>query len=72
MLAKVDRDVRVEPPLHTANLLSGLAMTLTLIDLGALASISFNSLSPIPSNKVVPPERMMFWYRSLLTSTSHS
>jgi len=61
MLAKVDRDVKVEPPLHTANLLSGLAITFTVIDLGALYSISFKSLSPIPSNMVVPPERIMFW-----------
>jgi len=60
MLAKVDREVRVEPPLQTANLLSGLAMTLTVIDLGALDSISLRSLSPIPSYRVVPPERMMF------------
>ena len=60
MLAKVERDVNVEPPLHTANLLSGLAITFTLIDLGALFSISLRSLSPMPSKRVVPPERMMF------------
>jgi hypothetical protein len=60
MLANVDRDVNVDPPLHTANLLSGLAITFTLIDLGALYSISLRSLSPMPSNIVVPPERMMF------------
>ena len=41
MLANVDNEVRVDPPLHTANLLSGLAITLTLMDLGALDSISF-------------------------------
>jgi len=60
MLAKVERDVSVEPPLHTAYLLSGLAITFTLIDLGALFSISLRSLSPIPSNMVVPPERIIF------------
>lgn len=60
MLLKVVREVKVDPPLHTANLLSGLAITLTLIDLGALYSISFNNLSPIPSNRVVPPERIIF------------
>jgi len=60
MLANVDNDVKVDPPLQTANLLSGLAITFTVIDLGALYSISFKSLSPIPSNIVVPPERMMF------------
>jgi hypothetical protein len=60
MLANVESDVKVEPPLQTANLLSGLAITLTLILLGALYSISLRSLSPIPSNMVVPPERMMF------------
>jgi len=29
MLAKVDRDVRVDPPLQTAYFLSGLAITFT-------------------------------------------
>lgn len=60
MEAKVEREVRVDPPFHTANFLSGEAMTFTWMDLGAFASISFKSLSPIPSNMVVPPERMMF------------
>ena len=61
MLANVDRDVSVEPPLQTAYLLSGLAITLTVMDFGALFSISFRSLSPIPSYMVVPPDKMMFW-----------
>jgi len=72
MLANVDRDVRVDPPLHTAYFLSGLAITLTYIDFGACASISFNSLSPIPSNIVVPPDKIILAYKSLLTSKSHS
>jgi hypothetical protein len=32
MLAKVEREVSMEPPLQTANFLWGLAMTFTLID----------------------------------------
>ena len=58
-LEKLDREDIVEPPLQTSNLLYGVAITLTLSDLWALASISNLSLSPIPSNMVLPPERIM-------------
>jgi hypothetical protein len=60
MLANVDKLVNVDPPLHTAYLLSGEAMTFTYTDLGALSIISLSNLSPIPSNMVVPPERIIF------------
>ena len=61
MLENVERDETAEPPLQTANLLSELEITSTLMDLVALASISLRSLSPMPSKRVLPPERMMFW-----------
>jgi hypothetical protein len=50
ILEKVEREVKVEPPLHAAYFLSGLAITLTVGFgyFGALASISIRILSAIP------------------------
>lgn len=54
---KVEREARIDPPIHTEYFLSGGATILTLIDAGANAVISLDIRSLIPGNMVVPPER---------------
>merc|ERR1719408_859256 len=71
MLWKVERDERIEPPIHTDYLRSGGATTLIFIELGARLVTSLDRRSAIPSYIVVPPESTMFAYRSLRTSMSH-
>jgi len=56
ILWNVDRDARIDPPIHTEYLRSGGATIFTLIDAGASAVISFDIRSLIPGNIVVPPE----------------
>ncbi|KAK2181635.1 hypothetical protein NP493_386g01017 [Ridgeia piscesae] len=68
---KVDREARMEPPIHTEYLRSGGAMILIFIVLGARAVISFCMRSAIPGYMVVPPDRTVLAYRSFLMSTSH-
>merc|ERR1712033_32241 len=68
---KVDREARMEPPIHTEYFLSGGAMILILMVLGARAVISFCILSAIPGYMVVPPDITVLAYRSLRMSTSH-
>ena len=48
MFWKVERDPRIEPPIHTEYFLSGGAMTLVFMELGAKLSSSFFILSAIP------------------------
>ena len=48
---KVDNDARMEPPIHTEYFLSGGAMILIFMVLGARAVISFCILSAIPAMK---------------------
>ena len=67
----VDREARIEPPSHTLNLRSGEARILILLVDGASWWISCHIRSPMPSNNVEPPDRMMFWNRSLRISLSH-
>merc|ERR1712083_948326 len=67
----VDRDERMEPPIHTEYLRSGGATTLIFIVEGARAVSSFVILSPMPANIVVPPDKTTFAYRSFRISTSH-
>ncbi len=57
---KVDNEARMEPPNHTENFLSGLARIFTLFVDGANVWISYHILSPMPSNKVEPPLKIMF------------
>ncbi len=45
---KVDREAKMEPPIHTEYFLSGGAMILIFMVLGARAVISFCILSAIP------------------------
>jgi len=53
---KVDKEAKIEPPIHTEYFLSGGAMILILIVDGAKAVISFCILSAIPGYMVVPPD----------------
>merc|ERR1712180_483256 len=68
---KVEREDKIDPPIHTEYLRSGGAMILIFIVGGARAVISFCIRSAIPGNIVVPPERTVLAYRSLRISTSH-
>jgi len=68
---KVDKEAKIEPPIQTEYFLSGGAMILIFIVLGARAVISFCILSAIPGYMVVPPERTVLAYKSLRISTSH-
>jgi len=67
---KVESDARIEPPIHTEYFLSGGAIILIFIVVGAKAVISFCILSAIPGNIVVPPDSTVLAYRSLRISTS--
>ena len=68
---KVDREARMEPPIHTEYFLSGGATTLIFIVDGARAVSSFVILSAMPGYMVVPPDMTMLAYKSLLISMSH-
>ena len=68
---KVDKEVRMEPPIHVEYLHSGGAMTLILIVGGTNAVISFTILSLTPGNIVFPPDNTMLAYICLRTSISH-
>merc|ERR1711874_293333 len=68
--AKVLSDDRMEPPIHTEYFRSGGAVIVTCIAFGTRALSSFSIRLSIPGYIVVPPERTMFSYKSLRTSTS--
>lgn len=68
---KVDREAKIDPPIHTEYFLSGGAMILIFIVDGAKAVISFCILSAMPGYMVVPPDNTVFAYKSLRISTSH-
>ena len=68
---KVEREARIEPPIHTEYFLSGGATTLIFIVEGASAVSSLVILSAMPGNIVVPPDMTMLAYRSLRMSMSH-
>lgn len=55
MVWKVERELRIEPPIQTRNFLSAGATTLIFMVEGAKAVISLLSLSGIPGYIVVPP-----------------
>jgi len=67
----VDKDDKIDPPIQTLYLRSGGATILTLIDAGANVVISFVKRTSMPGNIVVPPDKTVFVYKSLLISTSH-
>ena len=48
MFTNVESDAKIEPPIQTEYFLSGAAITLTFIDFGVSAVISFIILSAIP------------------------
>jgi len=68
---KVDREAKMDPPIHTEYLRSGGAMILIFMVEGARAVISFCMRSAMPGNMVVPPDSTVLAYRSLRMSTSH-
>lgn len=68
---KVDKDAKIDPPIHTEYLRSGGAMVFIFIVDGASDVISFCILSAMPGYMVVPPESTVLAYRSFLMSTSH-
>merc|ERR1719412_3564929 len=68
---KVEREARMEPPIQTEYFLSGGAIILIFIVLGARAVISFCIRSAMPGYMVVPPDKTVLAYRSFLISTSH-
>merc|ERR1712054_215052 len=67
----VDRELKMDPPIHTEYFLSGGATTLIFMVEGASAVNSLVMRSPMPANMVVPPDRTTFEYKSLRMSTSH-
>merc|ERR1711874_965837 len=67
----VDKEERIDPPIHTEYLRSGGATTLIFIVDGASAVNSFVMRSPMPANMVVPPDKTTLAYKSLRISTSH-
>merc|ERR1719239_760015 len=54
---KVEREARIDPPIQTEYFLSGGAITLIFMVLGARAVISFCILSAMPGYIVVPPDK---------------
>ena len=68
---KVDKEARIDPPIHTEYFLSGGATTLIFIVDGARAVSSLVILSAMPGNIVVPPDITMLAYKSLRISMSH-
>ena len=69
---KVEREARIDPPIHGEYFLSGGAMILIFLLHVAKATNSLFILSAIPGNIVLPPERTTFPYNSFLISGSHS
>lgn len=71
----VDKEDKIDPPIHTKNFLSGGAITFTLswMAWGTLGffKIYLWSRVSILVNIVVPPDITMFPYNSLRTSKSH-
>ena len=59
MVWKVLKELKMEPPIQTEYFLSGGAMTLIFIEEGAKATTSLLSLSAMPGNMVVPPDKTM-------------
>ena len=71
IVQKDESDDKIDPPIQTENFLSGGAKTLIFMVVGANLVTSLFNLSGNPVNIVLPPERTMLAYRSLLTSMSH-
>ena len=67
----VERDARIEPPIHVEYFRSGGATTLIFIVDGASAVSSLVMRSAMPGYMVEPPESTTFAYKSLRISTSH-
>lgn len=57
---KVERELRIEPPIQVENMRFGGATTLIVVLGGAKAVISWDIRSGKPGNRVFPPLKMMF------------
>merc|ERR1711971_51127 len=68
---KVEREAKMDPPIHTEYFLSGGAIILIFMVDGAKAVISFCMRSAMPGYMVVPPDKTVLAYKSFLISTSH-
>merc|ERR1719414_164267 len=64
------KDDQIEPPIHTEYFRSGGAVIVTCMAFGTKALSSFSIRVSIPGYMVVPPDKTMFSYKSLRTSTS--
>ena len=62
MVLKVEREARMEPPIHTEYLRSLGATILTFMAAGAKEEISLDIRSAMPSYMVVPPDSTMLAY----------
>merc|ERR1719452_46187 len=67
---KVEREARMEPPIHTEYFRSGGEIILILIVDGAREVISFCIRSAIPGYMEVPPDRTLLAYKSLRISVA--
>ena len=56
MVWKVAKEARIDPPIQTETLRSGGAMTLMVIEVGAILFSSLVMRSAMPAYIVVPPE----------------
>jgi len=61
---KVDKEAKMDPPIHTEYFLSGGAMILIFMEVGARLTISFCILSAIPGYMEVPPDKTVLAYKS--------
>ena len=71
MVWKVERDDRIEAPSQLLYFRSLGANILTLLPVGARGNTLCQSRSPIPSNRVEPPESIKLTNISLRMSLSH-
>ena len=63
-------ELKIDPPTHGENFLSLLLITFTLTFCGEISGICLCNLSKNPLKRVLPPDKITFWNRSLLISIS--
>jgi hypothetical protein len=68
---KVDKELKIDPPIQVKYCLYGEPITFTFAVDGTKYESYFNNLSGVPGNIVEPPLKMIFEYKSFLTSKSH-
>lgn len=67
----MDRELKIDPPIHGKNCLSGGPITLIFVVEGISVCNYLDALSVVPGNIVEPPDKMTLAYKSFLTSKSH-